>query len=299
MVTKRAGDILQRSLSLFYSIWRIHGLAYAFVPGGVCLQESTDLVLSVQMAAMLLAFRLPFGGVSASPSPFLRIPSPTCTHLPAILCLFSLVSVLATPLHWPAVGPGPYKPGTRTINAGIWTVHFGIDNVGHDSQLYGGSGLYVNKDMELDVVGLLEDLYRTVYGNRDLLAVFLGYVVSKPLAPRRACLVYDIDHQDMDRWCEYVLYRGLYRTAYARVSRGIVTDTELQIGQFVVPKHGYVLMNQTEESRLIRSWKEDLPELHWFPMEYYDDEHEEGVNGHYYHVFNTPLYYQLPDGAIL
>ncbi|KAG9315095.1 Frag1/DRAM/Sfk1 family-domain-containing protein [Chiua virens] len=385
---------------LFYlaNTWTV---AYAFVPAGVYLRERTDLVLSAQMAAMLLAFRLPFGGVSASPNLFLRIPSPTRTHLPAILCLFSLVSVLATLLHWPAVGPRPYKPGTRTFNAGIWTVHFGIDNVGHDSQRRIRD---IIRDMELDVVGLLEtDLHRTVYGNRDLTrvaaeelgyyvdlgpgpnmhtwgaallskfpiihshhhllpsphgelapaieavldvygteitvvvshngqeedpidrelqsrelarimaasyprpVVFLGYVVSKPLAPRPAPydilvndgLVYDIDHQDMDRWCEYILYRGLYRTAYARVSRGIVTDTELQIGQFVVPKHGYVLTNQTEESRLIRSWKEDLPEYHWFPMEYYGDEHEGGVNGHYYHVFDTPLYYQLPDGAIL
>ena len=95
----------------------------------------------------------------------------------------------------------------------------------------------------------------------------------------------------------------MYRTAYARVSRGIVTDTELQIGQFVLPKHGFVLANQTEESRLLRSRKEDLPEYHvcllclvtydqlitrqWFAMEYHGNEHEGGVNGHYYHVFNT------------
>ena len=46
------------------------------------------------------------------------------------------------------------------------------------------------------------------------------------------------------------------------MSRGIVTDTELQIGQFVLPKHGFVLANQTEESRLLRTWKEDLPEHH-------------------------------------
>jgi len=137
--------------------------------------------------------------------------------------------------------------------------------------------------------------------------VFLGYVVTKPLAPRPAPydilvndgLVYDIDPNDWDRWCEYILYRGLYRTAYARVSRGIVTDTELQIGQFVLPRHGYVLTNQTEGSRLLRSHKEDLPEHHWFPMEYYGNEHEGGVNGHYYHVFNTPLYYRLPEDAVL
>ena len=58
------------------------------------------------------------------------------------------------------------------------------------------------------------------------------------------------------------MYRGLYRTAYARVSRGVVTDTELQIGQFVVPKRGFEPTSQSKESRLSRSWKEGLPEDH-------------------------------------
>ncbi|KAF8556174.1 hypothetical protein OG21DRAFT_1409449 [Imleria badia] len=384
---------------LFYlaNVWTV---AYAFVPGGSYLRERTDLVLGAQLAAILLACRPPFGA-STRRNSLLRIPTSTRTQIPAVLCLLSLVSVLVTLLRWPAVGPRPFKLGTRVFNTGIWTIHFGIDNVGHDSQRRIRD---VIRDMELDVVGLLEtDLHRTVYGNRDLTrvaaeelgyyvdlgpgpnmhtwgaallskfpiihshhhllpspngelapaieavldvhgteitvvvshngqeedpldrelqskelarimaasyprpVVFLGYVVSEPLAPKPAPydilvndgLVYDIDPHDSDRWCEYILYRGLYRTAYARVSRGIVTDTELQIGQFVLPKHGFVLTNQTEESRIIRAWKEDLPEHHWFPLEYYGNEHEGGVNGHYYHVFNTPLYYQLPDGAVL
>ena len=68
------------------------------------------------------------------------------------------------------------------------------------------------------------------------------------------------------RRCEYILYRGVYRTAYARVSRGIVTDTELQIGQFVVPRHRFQLVNQTFEDRMLRAWKEDLPEDHVLPI---------------------------------
>ncbi|KAF8440284.1 Frag1/DRAM/Sfk1 family-domain-containing protein [Boletus edulis BED1] len=341
------------------NVWTV---AYAFVPGGSYLRERTDLVLAAQLAAISLA-SWPFGA-STRPNSMLRIPSSTRTRIPVILCLLSLSSVLVTLLHWPVVGPTPYKPGTRTFNAGIWTIHFGIDNVGHDSQRRIRD---VIRDMKLDVVGLLEtDLHRTVYGNRDLTrvaaeelgyyvdlgpgpnlhtwgaallskfpiihsrhhllpsphgelapaieavldvygteitvvvshngqeedpldrelqskelarimaasyprpVVFLGYVVTKPLAPRPAPydilvndgLVYDIDQNDWDRWCEYILYRGVYRTAYARVSRGIVTDTELQIGQFVLPRHGYVLTNQTEGSRLLRSFKEDLPEHH-------------------------------------
>ena len=62
--------------------------------------------------------------------------------------------------------------------------------------------------------------------------------------------------------CEYIFYRGLYRTSYARVSRGIVTDTELQVGQFVVPRSGTSIADDSREARYIRSWKEELPEDH-------------------------------------
>lgn len=91
--------------------------------------------------------------------------------------------------------------------------------------------------------------------------------------------VHDIDKDDQDRWqvifivpmytfsdyhqrCEYIFYRNLYRTAYARVSRGVVTDTELQIGQFALPKYGFGVVNETEEARYLRAFKEELPQRH-------------------------------------
>ena len=101
--------------------------------------------------------------------------------------------------------------------------------------------------------------------------IFLGYVVTDPHAKRPAPYqimvedgkVFDIDDEDTDRWCEYIFYRGLHRTSYARVSRGIVTDTELQIGQFVVPGYKEVSVNDTSrELRFLRSFKEWLPEDH-------------------------------------
>jgi hypothetical protein len=66
----------------------------------------------------------------------------------------------------------------------------------------------------------------------------------------------------MDCRCEYVLYRGLYRTAYARISRGTVTDTELQIGQFILPRHGHTVTNDTQGARYLRSFNESLSEEH-------------------------------------
>lgn len=74
--------------------------------------------------------------------------------------------------------------------------------------------------------------------------------------------MHDIDQADLDRWCEYILYRGLYRTAYARVSRSTITDTELQIGQFQLPKYGHTVTNETEPARYLRAWREEMPVDH-------------------------------------
>ncbi|KAJ4480022.1 Frag1/DRAM/Sfk1 family-domain-containing protein [Lentinula aciculospora] len=343
-------------LLAFANVWIV---AYAFVPGGVYLRERTDLVVIAQMCWLAPAFNF-----------FLY-----CTTL----ALISVLGVLATLYRLPATPTQPFRPEHRMLRAGIWTIHFGIDNEGRDSQR---RVMNLIKDMELDVVGLLEtDLYRTVYVNRDLTRViiedvenmrnvdlgpgpnshtwgavllskfpiinsthhllpsphgelapaieavldvygtavtvvvshngqeedpldrelqsrklaeimsaayprpivFLGYVVTCPHAPR----------QDYDRWCEYILYRSLYRTSYARVSRSTVTDTELQVAQFVLPKHGRGVTNETEIARYLRSRKEGLPSEHWFPMAYYGNQRWGGVNGDFYH----PLYYAIPDNA--
>jgi len=93
--------------------------------------------------------------------------------------------------------------------------------------------------------------------------------------------VHDIDQDDLDRWyvpsvqrlnpnivhdfvqlyprCEYIFYRGLYRTSYARISRGIITDTEMQIGQFVLPRHGTPIVDESVSARYSRAFKEQMP----------------------------------------
>lgn len=69
--------------------------------------------------------------------------------------------------------------------------------------------------------------------------VFLGYVVSKVGEyPQRHLTEFsgmnDIEPTDWDRWCEYILFRGLKRVGYARVHRSTITDTEIQTGKFVL-----------------------------------------------------------------
>ncbi|KAJ4487416.1 Frag1/DRAM/Sfk1 family-domain-containing protein [Lentinula lateritia] len=376
------------------NVWTV---AYAFVPGGVYLRERTDLVIMAQMACLVPAFEWPALGNRQSSATALTSTISSCTR--TALALMSIVAMLASLYRLPATPVQPFRPGHRILRAGIWTIHFGIDNEGRDSQR---RVMNLIKGMELDVVGLLEtDLHRTVYGNRDLTRViiedmgynvdlgpgpnshtwgavllskfpiinsthhllpsphgelapaieavldvygtsvtvivshngqeedpldrelqskelarimseayprpviFLGYVVTRPHAPRPNPYqilvedgnVHDVDQEDHDRWCEYILYRGLYRTSYARISRSTVTDTEMQVAQFVLPRHGRGVTNDTESARYLRSRKEGLPPQHWFPMAYYGNQRWGGVNGHFYHVFDTPLYYAIPEGA--
>lgn len=89
----------------------------------------------------------------------------------------------------------------------------------------------------------------------------------------------DIDPSDnWDRWCEYILYKGLKRSGYARVSRGTITDTELQVGKFIV--------GQPEGTNDHIPEDQVAPGLR-FPALF----RGEGVRGHRYHVFDEPRYY--------
>ncbi len=94
----------------------------------VCLDYS---VLTAQFACIALAFRWPtFNTRSLS----LTLPKRAQYTVQYALAVFSALSLLATLYHTPNVVPRPHRPGPRIVRAGIWTVHFGIDNRGRDSQ---------------------------------------------------------------------------------------------------------------------------------------------------------------------
>lgn len=368
------------NLLVLAHVWVV---AYAFVPGGPLLREHTDYV----MATMMLCIGAGIFSVSAQPSaptykdkpiiPKLSVRKQRAYYLSVLLFLETLAVAIAY-LRFPSYNYAPYHPETNSITAGIWTIHFSLDNDMWSSE-YRIRDLI--KELEIDVMGLLEsDLQRIIMGNRDTTqffaenlgmyvdygpspnkhtwgaallskfpivnsthhllpspvgelapaieatidaygtlvdifvfhsgqeedavdrllqatylagrmkatprpAILLSYLVTKPRQGNYNTFVgerstmRDIDPSDWDRWCEYILYKGLKRTGYARVSRSTITDTELQVGKFVVgePEGGNEIMDESE-----------VPEGLRFPGRF----RGVGVRGHKYHVFNGPRYYK-------
>lgn len=109
-----------------------------------------------------------------------------------LLALICISSVLVSLYRWPSTSPRPHHPGARIVTAGIWTLHFGIDNEGRDSQrrvrdlircvepdVLTAADISIS-DMQLDVVGLLEtDLHVSI-----LFAMFRGLSSHFPAANR-------------------------------------------------------------------------------------------------------------------
>ncbi|KAF9117015.1 hypothetical protein BGX30_005741, partial [Mortierella sp. GBA39] len=306
-----------------------------------------------------------------------------------------LCSVFICLRRLPRESPKPYHPEHRLITAGIWTIHFAIDDEMRNSELRMRDAI---RDLELDVIGLLEsDLQRMIMGNRDLTQflaedlnmyadygpgptkhtwgctmlskfpikhsthhllpspkgelacaihatldvygkdvdvivshngqeedfrdrqlqttelgrimresnnpfLFLGYVVTKPGQGEEIYellmnggRMHDIEPKDWDRWCEYLAFRGLKRTGYARISHGGITDTEIQVGKYVVPEetrasgeHRRIPLEEFKSLEAYEQIEEDqVPVGLRYPTMFYG----EGVRGHRFHVFDRPYYY--------
>lgn len=317
----------------FMVLFHVWVVAYAFVPGGPLVRERTDWV----MTAMMLQIGAGVFSVSAQPpasktykgkAVITAAASRQRSYYLYILGALELLAIATAYLRFPSYDYTPYHPETKSITAGIWTIHFSLDNDMWSSE-YRMRDLI--KELEVDVIGLLEsDNQRIIMGNRDstqflaedlgmyadygpgpnkhtwgsallskfpiinsthhLLpspvgelapaieatidahgtlvdvfvfhsgqeedpedrrlqslylaermkatprpAILLSYLVIKPGEGNYNTYVgeksgmKDIDPTDWDRWCEYILYKGLKRTGYARVSRHTITDTELQV----------------------------------------------------------------------
>lgn len=121
-----------------------------------------------------LASTFHWPGISTQ-APRLTIPPSIRTHVSNTIIGIVILSLLTSMYRWPSIVVQPHRPGPRMIRAGIWTVHFGIDDEGRDSQRrmrdvvrfvitlrlgdvcwVDGVDWLVCRDMELDVLGLLE-----------------------------------------------------------------------------------------------------------------------------------------------
>ncbi|KAF2862244.1 hypothetical protein K470DRAFT_229012 [Piedraia hortae CBS 480.64] len=371
----------------FMVLFHVWVVAYAFVPGGPLVREHTDWIMALMMILIGCGVysTLENHGLVSGPTikgkTFQPPSNPAAkkqrSYYIYILFALQLLSASIAYLRFPTYNYEPYHKNSKLITAGIWTIHFSIDNDMWSSERRMEALL---REAEVDVVGLLEsDLQRIIMGNRDttqyladslgmwvdygpgpnkhtwgaallskfpivnsthhllpspvgelapaihatidaygeLVDVFvfhsgqeedpedrrlqtaymtelmgrstrpsilLSYLVTKPKEGNYNTWVSqrsgmkDIDPTDWDRWCEYILYKNLRKTGYARLSRGTITDTELQVAKFAVgPPEGkgeFIDENQ-------------VPDDMRFPNLFKG----EGVRGHRYHVFDAPRYF--------
>lgn len=397
------GFVLYNFMVLFH-IWVT---AYAFVPGGPLVREHTDWVMMTNMGLLGAGVFSAIGSAPMSARPTSRTPHPTArrqrSYYAYILASLQLLSISVAYLRFPTFDYTPYHPDSKIITAGIWTIHFYLDNPMWDSTRRMRDLI---KEMEVDVIGLLEsDTQHIIGGNRDptqflaqdlgmyvdfgpgpnkhtwgaallsrfpivnsthhllpspvgelapaihatidaygsLVDVFvfhsgqeedpedrrlqslyladlmknsprpsilLSYLVTKPHEGNYNTYVgeksgmRDIDPSDNDdRWCEYILYKGIKRSGYARISRDSITDTELQVSTCHiqssvvdrlytkntannVPQVGKFVVGQPEGTDELIS-EDQVPQDMRFPSMF----RGEGVRGHHYHVFDEPRYF--------
>ena len=306
-------------------------VAYAFVPGGPLMREHTDWVMTATVIC------IGAGIYTTSPSKdksklYQKSNRNERGRLTSYnvyaLVVLELLAISTSYLRFPTNDYTPYHKDEKLITAGIWTIHFSLDNDMWSSERRIRDLI---KELEVDVIGLLEtDLQRIIMGNRDttqflaedlgmyadfgpgpdkhtwgsaLLSKFpilnsthhllpspvgelapaihatldaygeqvdvvvfhsgqeedpedrrqqseylaklmkesprplilLSYLVVKPQEGNYNTYVgeksgmKDVDPSDWDRWCEYILYKGIKRSGYARVSRSTITDTEIQV----------------------------------------------------------------------
>lgn len=337
----------------FMVLFHVWVVAYAFVPGGPLVRERTDWV----MTAMMVLIGAGVFSVSIQPATqknykgkaiATAATSRQRSYYMYILGFLELTAIATAYLRFPTNDYTPYHPEEKSITAGIWTIHFSLDNDMWSSE-YRMRDLI--KELEVDVIGLLEsDLQRIIMGNRDTTqflaedlgmyvdfgpgpnkhtwgsallskfpivnsthhllpspvgelapaieatidaygelidifvfhsgqeedpedrrlqslylaermkatprpAILLSYLVIKPGEGNYNTYVgeqsgmKDIDPSDWDRWCEYILFKGLRRSGYARVSRDSITDTELQVSSPIGhPTCSYINATSSENS---------------------------------------------------
>ena len=172
------GFLLYNVLVLAH-VWVV---AYAFVPGGPVMREHTDWVMTTTVL-LLAAGVVGVPRQSSSPSTLKdkpRRPGRSRRFYYALLLIATeLLAISIAYLRFPLNNYTPYHAPEKALTAGIWTIHFSLDNDMYSSERRMRDLI---RELEIDVIGLLEsDLQRIIMGNRDttqFLAEDLGMYVD-------------------------------------------------------------------------------------------------------------------------
>ena len=172
------------NLMVLFHCWVV---AYAFVPFGPMFREHTDWIM---ISIMLQIGNGVFSILSSDSSRQRKNPTKTSRRASAyylhILIVLQLLSIAVAYLRFPTNDYIPYHPEEKIMTAGIWTIHFTLDN---DMWASERRVLDFMKRSEIDVMGLLEsDQQRIIMGNRDttqILAEELGMYADYGPGPNK------------------------------------------------------------------------------------------------------------------
>jgi hypothetical protein len=130
------------------NIWTV---AYAFVPAGVYLREHTDYVLLLMMGLIGLGIHASGRNYSFKRTHF-TMTRYSRYYTKLTLGLLAVSSILIMCTRMPRAPPVPYHAGDKLLTAGIWTIHFALDNDMWASEVRMRDAI---KELELDVIGEL------------------------------------------------------------------------------------------------------------------------------------------------